>query len=102
VTRLPFSLPVEVSAENMKVFGNRIQDGRHKLFEDVMRRLEQTENGKALRYEFDDKDTALRYRTFVSYRSHKRLGKGKLCSRVEDGGERVYVYFTRGPKWDRS
>jgi hypothetical protein len=30
VTRLPYSQPVEVSAENMKVFGNRIQDGAYR------------------------------------------------------------------------
>ena len=99
MAKLPYSQPVEVSAENMKLYGNRVQDGRHTLYEDVVRRLEQTTNGKALRYEFDDLETAQLYRTFVSYRAHKRLGVGMVSCRVQDVGARVYVYFCRGPNW---
>ena len=94
-----FSPPIEVPKKQMQEYPARVLDERHEFYMDILRRLECTPAGKALRYEFASYDEAQKYRRFVSNRALRKIGRGMIKCHVAYYGDAVYVYFSHGKNW---
>lgn len=83
----------EVTRQEMLAGKSRCRPGKNAaLFADVEMRLEQTDEGFALRYDFADKRQAKLAATAI----RKRLGK-----RVEVFATEAAVFVARGPEWSK-
>jgi len=102
MTKQDWGQPVQVTITEMQRKAINRSDKRFPFYEDVIKRLEQTDVKKfAIRYEFADKKTANYYRTYLGVTAKSLLGKPNMIkTRVIDDGDRAMLYVTRGENWN--
>lgn len=94
----PYTEAIEVPRREMRR-RTIMNPAQYAFYRDVIQRLEQTSDKKAVRYHFSDMTIAKRYRTYISGRVMTDYGRGVLSTLLQHNGTGAYLYVARGKNW---